>query len=132
MACRSCWRPDVIIDATVDSFADLVREGNVLVDFWGHNCAPCVAMMPAVDELSRAYENKLRLVKVNSGDKANRPIAWQLKVMGLPTYISLKDGSEVERLTGADVTIAQIEAAIQRLVNGGTDGPEGQEGHRAG
>ena len=120
------------IDATAESFADLIREGDVLVDFWGPNCAPCVALMPAVDELSRAYEGAVRVVKVNSGNKENRPIAWQLKVMGLPTYVSLRNGSEVERLTGADVTIAQIEAALQRLVNGGTNVPEGQEGHRAG
>jgi hypothetical protein len=45
--------------------------------------------------------------------------------MGLPTYITLRDGTEVERLTGGDVTIQQIEAAIDRLLAGGHDGAEG-------
>jgi thioredoxin 1 len=115
----------VSVDATVETFGGLSGEGNVLVDFWGINCAPCVAMMPAVDELGRRYEGRVQLVKVDSGNKENRPIAWQLKVMGLPTYITLRDGTEVERLTGGDVTIQQIEAAIDRLLAGGINGAEG-------
>ena len=107
------------VDATVETFAALSATGNVLVDFWGINCAPCVALMPRVDELDRRYDGRLALVKVDSGNKENRPIAWQLKVMGLPTYITLRDGVEVERLTGGEVTIQQIEAAVDRLVEGG-------------
>jgi len=115
----------VSVDATFESFGELIGTGNVLVDFWGNNCAPCVALMPAVDELGRRYDGRLQLVKVDSGNKDNRPIAWQLKVMGLPTYITLRDGVELERLTGGDVTIQQIEAAIDRLVKGGADGTTG-------
>jgi thioredoxin 1 len=113
------------VDATVESFTELIGTGNVLVDFWGNNCAPCVALMPGVDELGRRYDGRLQLVKVDSGNKDNRPIAWQLKVMGLPTYITLRNGVELERLTGGDVTIQQIEAAIDRLVEGGADGTTG-------
>jgi thioredoxin-like negative regulator of GroEL len=113
------------VDATVETFAGLSGKGNVLVDFWGSNCAPCVALMPGVDELGRRYDGRLQLLKVDSGNKENRPIAWQLKVMGLPTYITLCDGVEVERLTGGEVTIQQIEAAIDRLVEGGAHGPTG-------
>ncbi len=113
------------VDATVGTFAGLSREGNVLVDFWGINCAPCVALMPGVDQLERQYAGRIQLVKVDSANKETRPIAWQLKVMGLPTYITLRDGVEVERLTGGDVTIQQIAAAINRLLEGDEHGPEG-------
>ena len=106
------------IDATADSFAEVSGQGAVLVDFWGSNCAPCMALQPAVDELVLRYAGRLRLVKVDSGNKANRPIAWQLKVMGLPTYVTMRDGVEAERLTGGDTTIEQIEAAVGRLLEG--------------
>jgi thiol-disulfide isomerase/thioredoxin len=112
----------MIVEATPQTFAGLSGTGHVLVDFWGINCAPCVALMPGVDELGHRYADRLQLVKVDSANKENRPIAWQLKVMGLPTYITLRDGVEVERLTGGDVSIYQIEAAIDRLLEGAADG----------
>ena len=106
------------IDATVDSFAEVSGQGNVLVDFWGSNCAPCMALQPALDELVQRYAGRIQLVKVDSGNKSNRPIAWRLKVMGLPTYVTMREGVEVERLTGGDTTIDQIEAAVGRLLEG--------------
>ena len=41
------------VDATVETFGELTREGSVLVDFWGPRCQPCLAMMPMVAELER-------------------------------------------------------------------------------
>jgi hypothetical protein len=41
-----------------------------------------------------------------------------MRVAGLPTYITLRDGGEVERVTGNGATIDDIEAAIQRLLAG--------------
>ena len=104
------------IDATVETFPALIGEGNVLVDFWGPSCAPCLALMPAVEELERRYEFAVRLVKVNATE--NRQICRDLKVLGLPSYLLFRGGEEVERLIG-DPTVEQIEAAVARLVEGG-------------
>jgi thioredoxin 1 len=104
------------VDATPDTFAGLVAEGNVLVDFWGPRCQPCIALMPAVEALEDSYRGQVRLVKVNAPD--NREVCRELRVAGLPTYLLYRDGSEVERLTG-DPTRADIEAAVARLVEGG-------------
>jgi thioredoxin 1 len=108
-----------VVDADVDTFDGLVESGAVMVDFWGPNCAPCIAMMADVEGLAARHAGSVRLVKVNSGDKANRPIAWKLKVMGLPTYVLMRDGVEVERLTGGDVTIDRLESAVMKLMEGG-------------
>jgi thioredoxin 1 len=104
------------VDATPESFASLVAEGNVLVDFWGPRCAPCLALMPAVEALEERYAGGLRLVKVNAPE--NRQVCRDLRVIGLPTYVLYRDGSEVERLTG-DPSRDEIEAAVARLVEGG-------------
>ena len=104
------------VDATADTFGSLVGEGNVLVDFWGPQCAPCLALMPAVEALEERHEGNLRLVKVNAPQ--NRRICRELRVIGLPSYVLFKDGQEIERLTGTP-TIEEIEAAVTSLMEGG-------------
>jgi thioredoxin 1 len=104
------------IEATPETFGSLVADGNVLVDFWGPRCQPCLALMPAVEALEERYEGELKLVKVNAPD--NRQVCRDLRVMGLPTYVLFRDGAEVERLTG-DPSKAEIEAAVERLLREG-------------
>jgi len=105
-----------MIDATVETFDGQVREGEVLVDIWGPQCQPCLALMPAVESLEQTYGDRVRFVKVNAPD--NRKICRDLRVAGLPAYLTMRDGVEVERLTSNGTTSEQIEAAIVRLMNG--------------
>ena len=102
-------------EATVETFPDLVAGGHVLVDFWGPNCAPCVALMPAIEELETRFGGKLRLVKVNAPE--NRQICRDLKVFGLPTYVLFREGAEMERLSG-DPSIEDIETALNQMLGG--------------
>jgi thioredoxin 1 len=104
------------VDATPETYTDLVADGNVLVDFWGPRCQPCLALMPAVEALEQAYGERLKLVKVNAPE--NRQVCRDLRVLGLPTYLLYRNGAEVERLTG-DPSKADIEAAVKSLVEGG-------------
>ena len=103
-------------EATVTTFTELVRKGHVLLDIWGPDCAPCMALMPAVEALEGKYKGQITLVKLNAPD--NRQVCRDMRVAGLPTYITLRDGGEVERVTGNGATIADIEAAIERLLAG--------------
>ncbi|MEX0755490.1 MAG: thioredoxin family protein [Actinomycetota bacterium] len=104
------------IDATVEEFDDLVKQGHVLVDIWGPDCQPCLALMPAVEALGSKYADEVKLVKVNAPD--NRKICRDLRVAGLPAYITMRDGVEVERITSNAATPDDIEAAIRRLLDG--------------
>jgi len=104
------------VDATPETFSELLAEGNVLVDFWGPRCQPCLALMPAVEALEDQYRGRMRLVKVSAPH--NRSICRELGVMGLPTYVLYHDGAEVERLTG-EPTKEEIEAAVARLITKG-------------
>lgn len=101
------------VDATAETFHDDVADGNVLVDFWGPRCQPCLALMPAVEAVEQRHEGRLKLVKVNAAE--NRSICRELKVLGLPTYVLYRDGAEVERLTG-NPRRDEIEAAVVRLM----------------
>jgi thioredoxin 1 len=103
-------------DATVETFGELAGVGPVLVDVWGPDCRPCLALMPAVETLAERYQDRVRFVKVNAPD--NRKVCRDLRVAGLPAYLTMRDGVEVERLTGNGTTAEQIEAAIGRLLDG--------------
>ena len=105
-----------MFDATVDTFGTLAGEGAVLVDIWGPDCRPCLALMPAVESLAERYRDRVRFVKVNAPE--NRKVCRDLRVAGLPAYLTMRDGVEVERLTGNGTTAEQIEAAIGRLLDG--------------
>jgi thioredoxin 1 len=103
-------------EATVETYQELVSEGAVLVDFWGPRCAPCLALMPAVEQLEERFAGRFRVVKVDASQ--NRQICRDLKVFGLPTFVLYRDGDEVRRLTG-NPTAAEIKAAVAELVEGG-------------
>ena len=100
------------VDATVDTFGDLTSEGSVLVDFWGPRCQPCLAMMPTIARLEEEAGGAVRVVKVNSAE--NRQICRDLRVFGLPTYVLMRDGVELERLSG-EVSKEDVERAFAIL-----------------
>ena len=86
------------VDATVETFSALVSEGSVLVDFWGPRCQPCLAMMPTIAKLEEEAGGAVRVVKVNAPE--NRQVCRDLRVFGLPTYVLMREGVELERLSG--------------------------------
>ena len=100
------------VDATVETFTELTNEGSVLVDFWGPRCQPCLAMMPTIAKLEEEAGGAVRVVKVNSAE--NRQICRDLRVFGLPTYVLMRDGAELERLSG-DVSKEDVERAFAAL-----------------
>ena len=100
------------VEATVETYQGHTAEGSVLVDFWGPRCQPCLAMMPTIAKLEEEAGGVVRVVKVNSAE--NRDICRELRVFGLPTYVLLKDGEELERLSG-EVSKGDIERAFATL-----------------
>jgi thioredoxin 1 len=102
------------VEATVDTYGDLTGEGSVLVDFWGPRCQPCLAMMPTIAKLEEEAGGAVRVVKVNSAE--NREICRELRVFGLPTYLLMRDGEELERLSG-EVSKTDIERAFATLTS---------------
>ena len=100
------------IDLNRDSYESevLTAKELVLVDFWGPQCRPCLALMPVVEELERQYEGRLKVGKVNAVE--NRMLCAKLRVVGLPTFIIYKGGVEVKRLTGEHITKNEFIEAI--------------------
>ena len=71
----------------------------VLVDFWAEWCGPCRMVGPHVEELSKEYEGKAVVGKVNVD--LHGGIAAQFGVRNIPTIVFLKNGELVDKVVGA-------------------------------
>lgn len=100
-----------------DNFEITVLESkeNYLVDFWGPQCGPCLALNPAVERLEQKYGERMKVGKVNAAE--NRMLCAKLRVLSLPTFLIYRAGEEVKRLTGnmisEEALIEAIEAALE-------------------
>lgn len=92
----------------------LKSELPVMVDFWGPLCRPCLALMPAVERLEKDFEGKIKIAKVNASE--NRMLCAKLRVMGLPSFVFYKNGAEVSRMSGEQITENSLVEAIKKLV----------------
>jgi len=95
----------LLAEATKDNFRDVVAQGQVLVDVWGPQCAPCIALMPDVEALARVHPD-VKFVKLDSSQA--RRLCMELRVMGLPAFLLFQDGREVARHAGQTVTAASL------------------------
>ncbi|MBR5214361.1 MAG: thioredoxin [Akkermansia sp.] len=71
----------------------------VLIDFWATWCGPCKMISPIVDQVATEVAGTAKVGKVNVDDAAE--LARRYNVRNIPTLIFIKNGEEVDRITGA-------------------------------
>lgn len=89
----------------------LKAEQPVLVDFWAPWCGPCKAIAPLLEEISKDYEGRLKIVKCNVDD--NPAIPSNYGIRAIPTLMLFKDGNKMEQIVGM-VQKAKLEEAINK------------------
>ena len=90
-----------VVDADDDTFAEVAERATVpvLVDLWAPWCGPCRFVSPILEELTREYAGRLKVIKVNVDDN---PVTQQrYQAFSIPTLVVLKDGRQVDRIVGA-------------------------------
>ncbi len=70
----------------------------VLVDFWAPWCGPCKMVAPELEAVASSYEGKALVAKINVDEQPD--IASSFKVMGIPTMVIFKNGTEQSRIVG--------------------------------
>ena len=87
-----------VTDATFDQE---VKNSDVpvVVDFWAEWCGPCKQIGPALEELSKEYDGKIKVAKVDVDQNPNTAAA--MGVRGIPALFIFKDGAPISNRAGA-------------------------------
>lgn len=104
-----------VVYATDDSFEqDAIKSDMpVLVDFWAEWCGPCRSLSPILDDISKDYVGRVKVVKVNV-DESNATAA-KYGVRGIPTLLLIKNGEVVGTKVG-NLPKSQLTAFIDSSI----------------
>ena len=80
------------------TFENLVKEEKelIIINFSAEWCGPCQSMMPVLDQFEK--ETEIKVGKVNIDEEEE--LAQEFRVMGVPTFIVMKDGKMVDQKVG--------------------------------
>jgi len=101
-----------LIQHTTDAGFDsdvLKSDQPVLVDYWAEWCGPCKMIAPILDDVSKDYQGRLKVAKMNVDE--NRDVPAKYGIRGIPTLMLFKDGQLAATKVGA-LSKAQLTAFI--------------------
>jgi thioredoxin 1 len=87
---------------TNEDFEQAVIKSDVpvLVDFFAEWCAPCKTQTPILNELSGAYEGRIKFAKVDIDVDGNKELATKYGVLSVPTLILFSNGEIKDTMVG--------------------------------
>ena len=104
-----------VIEISDNQFDEEVLKASVpvLVDFWAPWCGPCKSIAPVLEEISKDFSGKLKIVKINVDENPRSPTTYNVR--GIPNLVFFKGGKVVEQIIGA-VPKDQLMTAINKLI----------------
>lgn len=86
---------------TAETFDQIVLGADrpVVVDFWADWCAPCKAMMPALEDVAREYEDEVDIYELDT--EANPGMMERFGIRGIPAFLLFKDGALIRTIMGS-------------------------------
>ncbi|HCM26044.1 MAG: thioredoxin [Treponema sp. GWB1_62_6] len=84
-----------------------------IVDFYADWCGPCKMVSPVLDQLSKDYEGKLRVFKVNTDEEQELSAAFGIQ--SIPTILFVPMQGEPRAAMGA-LPKATLEKAIKDVL----------------
>jgi thioredoxin 1 len=71
----------------------------VVVDFWAEWCGPCKMIAPALEEIGKELEGRVKIVKLNVDE--NHQTATKYGIRSIPTLLMFKNGELAATQVGA-------------------------------
>ncbi len=78
----------------------LKADQPVVVDFWAEWCGPCKMIAPALEEIAREMDGRVKVVKLNIDENPSVPSRYGIR--GIPTLMIFKDGEVAGTQVGAN------------------------------
>ncbi|RJX32884.1 MAG: thioredoxin [Desulfarculus sp.] len=106
------------IEVNKDNYQQVVVNPGIptVVDFWGPRCERCLQLMPGMERIAAAKGDQLRLIKIDASQ--NRRLCMNLRLLSLPAFLFYRDGQEVLRLTGDQLSEEDLQKAVDGLLAG--------------
>ncbi|GAB1396543.1 MAG TPA: thioredoxin [Saprospiraceae bacterium] len=100
---------------TDDNFQDSALNGGVsVVDFWAEWCGPCRMITPIIEDLSKDYDGKATIGKLNVDDNPN--VSMKYGIRSIPTILFIKNGEVVDKQVGVTTKQAMVQK-LEALLN---------------
>lgn len=92
--------PGSILVLSPQRIYNLIKNGSlpILIQFYSDNCPHCLRMKPILERLAKRRAGEIMVIMVN-GDQYPE-LAAGFGVQSVPTFIIIKKGTEVDRLSG--------------------------------
>jgi thioredoxin-like negative regulator of GroEL len=105
------------IEISEKQFEETVKKSDQLVLVYFHlpSCAKCGTWNGVAEGLVRDSGGKVQLVKLNVAE--NQGLAGRLNVLGAPSFIVFRDGTEVERFVGERVNYEDMYGYFENLTS---------------
>lgn len=103
------------VEFTDANFQSKVLSANklTLVDFWAEWCGPCRAMGPVIENLSKEYQGKVNIGKLDVDSNPN--VTHRYGITSIPTLLFIKNGKVVCKLVGVNPK-SKIEKKIKEFM----------------
>ena len=122
-----------VSDATFEQIAQLSSVVPIVFDLWAEWCQPCKTLSPIIEKVTREFEGRVLLAKVDVD--ANPGLAQAFQAQSIPTVVALVGGRPVPLFQGAlpEQQVREffgqlLQLAEQNGVTGRVSAPDGGEG----
>jgi thioredoxin 1 len=102
----------IILDSNFEQSV-LASDKPVVVDFFAEWCGPCRLLTSMIEEMSKAFEGKVEICKINVDD--NPEVSKQYSIRSIPTLLFFKNGELVDKHVGV-ITKVDLEKKIKAIL----------------